>query len=161
MLKSYQPRKQRKAFFNAPLHRKRKSVVAHLSMDLALKYKKRNFPVIKGDRIEIIRGKHKGYKNDVSKVDVKHSSLIIEGITSSKSDGTKVARTIHCSNVRILKLNLSDLWRRRKLVEKLSPEKRVEIEEEVKKEEEAKEEELEETKEEIGEEGEMEEGEEK
>jgi large subunit ribosomal protein L24 len=162
MLKSHQPRKQRKAFFNAPLHKKNKSVVAHLSMNLSSKYNKRNFPVIKGDRVEVMRGKYKGYKNEVSKVDVKYSSLIIEGATSSKVDGTIVARSIHCSNVRILKLNLSDPWRRRKLVEKLSPEKRAEIEEEVKKEQEAREKEAEEVKEErIREKEELEEKEEK
>ena len=144
MTKSIQSRKQRKAFFNAPLHKKRKSTSAHFSMDLALKYKRRNFPVVKGDKIEVMRGRYKGYKNEVVEVNVKQSSLVVEGATYAKTDGTRVPRYISCSNVKILKLNLSDPWRRRKIVERLSPERRVEIEREVKKEEEAKEREREE-----------------
>jgi large subunit ribosomal protein L24 len=127
-------------------------------MDLTLKYKRRNFPVIKGDRIEVMRGRYKGYKNEVVEVNVKQDSLVVEGATYAKTDGTRVPRSIPCSNVKILKLDLSDPWRRRKIVERLSPERRVEIEREVKKEEEAKEREREKEEEEEPEEEEEEKG---
>ncbi len=164
---SYQPRKQRKFLYTAPLHKKRKWIAAHLAEELIIRYRRRSVPVIRGDTVKVMRGDFKGHVGKVRKVDVKKGRIEIEGVTITKVDGKKVARPIHASNVLITKLNLTDPWRRRKLEEGLPEETRREIEKEAEeqlrelaeaKEEEIKEEEREEEEEE--EEGEEEEEEE-
>lgn len=142
---SKQPRKQRKRFYNAPLHLKRKFLAAHLASDLILKYKRRSIPVIRGDSVKIMRGDFAGQTGKVRKVNVKEGTVEIEGITITKADGKKVPRPIHASNLLITKLNLTDAWRRRKLSEKLSEEERIKLE----KEAEEQKKEIEEVKEEV------------
>jgi len=127
---SVQPRKQRKFLYNAPLHKKRKWISAHMADDLILKYRRRSLPVIRGDTVKIMRGEFKGTTGKVRKVNTRKGSLEIEGVTITKVDGKKVSRPIHASNVLITKLNLTDPWRRRKLEEGLPEEVKKEIEKE-------------------------------
>ena len=147
---SKNPRKQRKKMFNAPLHKKRKWISAHLEENLLLKYDKRAVPAIKGDTVRVMRGSFRGHEDKIVKVNVKKRFIEIEGITMSKADGNKIAKPIHSSNVIITKLNLTDKWRRKKLERGLAEDTKKEIEaeakeqikiaeEERKKEEEAKE----------------------
>jgi len=131
-MKSIKPRKQRKELFNAPLHKKRKEMGAHLEENLLLKYDKRAVSVIKGDTVLVMRGSFRGHEDKVAKVNVKKRNLEIEGITMSKADGNKIAKPIHPSNVLITKLNLTDKWRRKKLERNLSEETKKEIEKEAK-----------------------------
>jgi len=132
-MKSIKARKQRKAFFNAPLHQKRKHISAHLEENLLLKYDRRRIPVVKGDTVRIMRGMHKGHEDKITKVIVKDTLVEVEGITTTKADGKKVARSIHPSNLLIIKLNLTDKWRRQNLEKGLSDDKKREIETEAKK----------------------------
>ena len=127
---SMKPGKQRKELFNAPLHKKRKEVSAHLEENLLLKYDKRAVSVIKGDTVRVMRGSFRGHEDKVAKVNVKKRNIEIEGITMSKADGNKIAKPIAPSNVMITKLNLTDKWRRKKLERGLSEETRKEIEKE-------------------------------
>ena len=162
-MKSIKPRKQRKELFNAPLHKKRKWISAHLEENLLLKYDKRGIPVVKGDTIRVMRGSFKGHKDKVARVNVGKRYVEIEGLTMTKADGKKIAKPVHASNLLITKLNLTDKWRRKKLerglseetkkeIEKEAEEQIREIEEEQKREAEEREEEgtLEETKELMG-----------
>lgn len=139
-MKSINPSKQRREIFNAPLHRRRKWIAAHLEENLLLKYDKRALPIVKGDTVIVMRGSFKGHEDKVVKVNVKKKSIEIEGITMSKADGNKIAKPIHPSNLLITKLNLTDKWRRRKLERGLSEETKKEIEKEA--EEQIKEEEI-------------------
>lgn len=127
---SMKPRKQRKELYNAPLHKKRKGISAHLEENLLLKYDKRAAPVVKGDTVRVMRGSFKGHEDKVANVNVNKRSIEIEGITMSKADGTKIAKPLHSSNVMITKLNLTDKWRRKKLERGLSEETKKEIEKE-------------------------------
>ena len=127
---SAQPRKQRKLLFNAPLHRRRKWLAAHLDEPLLLKYDRRSLPVVKGDTVKIMRGIFRGHVNKVIKVDVKRGFVEVEGAIMTKADGKKVAKPIHPSNLLITKLNLTDPWRRKKLEKGLPEEIRKEIEKE-------------------------------
>jgi len=129
-MKSIKPRKQRKQLYNAPLHKKRKWIAAHLSENLLLKYNRRSIPVIKGDTVKIMRGAFKGHEDKVTSVNVKKGFVEVEGVTLTKADGKKVARPIHPSNLLITKLNLADKWRRHRLEEGLPEETKEEIEEE-------------------------------
>jgi len=131
-MKSIQPRKQRKEFYNAPLHVKRKRLASHLAENLLLKYDKRSIPVIKGDTVKVMRGSYKGHEDKIAHVHVKKGTVEIEGLTMVKADGKKIAKPINPSNVLIIKLNLTDKWRRKKLERGLTEDVRKEIEAEAK-----------------------------
>jgi large subunit ribosomal protein L24 len=106
--KSAKPRKQRKRFFNLPLHLRQKQVSAHLSKELREKLKRRSLPVKVGDEVVVLRGDFKGKRGKVVKVDLKRYRIFVEGCTIRKSDGTQVYYPIHPSNVMIVSLDLSD-----------------------------------------------------
>jgi len=131
-MKSTKPGKQRKYLYNAPLHKKRKWLSSHLSENLLLKYDKRSVPVITGDEVEVMRGSFKGHKDKVASIHVKKQVVEVEGMTTAKADGTKIAKSIHASNLLITKLNLTDRWRRQKLERGLSDTTKKEIEKEAK-----------------------------
>ncbi|MEB3844305.1 MAG: 50S ribosomal protein L24 [Desulfurococcales archaeon] len=114
---SRQPRKQRKAYFNAPLHARQKLLSAPLSPELRERYGVKRLPVRKGDKVRIMRGDFKGKEGTVARVDVKRLALFIDGVTIEKADKTPVFRPIHPSNVMIVQLNLSDK-RRREIIER-------------------------------------------
>ena len=105
---SKKTRKQRKYRFNAPLHIKRKFVGSHLSAELRKKYNRRSIPVIKGDKVKVLRGQFKGHSGKVESVDTKKSKIIVSGMEIQKKDGNKVQLMIHPSNVVIEDLNLED-----------------------------------------------------
>ncbi len=105
---SKQPRKQRKYLANAPLHIRKKFVSANLSKELRKKYDKRNLSLRKGDNVKIMRGKFSGKKGKITRVLLKLSKVIIEGIQIKKIDGSKVDVKIEPSNLQIIELNLED-----------------------------------------------------
>ncbi len=125
---SRQPRKQRKALYNAPLHARQKLMGAPLSPELREKYGVRTLPVRKGDKVKVMRGDFKGHVGEVVKVDLKRLRIFVEGATIKRSDGTPVFRPIHPSNVMIVELNLSD-DRRRKIIERKSAARKKKAEE--------------------------------
>jgi large subunit ribosomal protein L24 len=131
-MESTKPGKQRRELYNAPLHKKRNFISAHMEEKLLLKYDKRAIPVVKGDTVRVMRGAFRGHEDKVAKVIVKKRYLEIEGLMMAKADGNKIAKPIHSSNVMITKLNLTDKWRRRKLERGLSEETKKEIEAEAK-----------------------------
>ncbi len=113
---SIKPGKQRKALFNAPLHLK-KMLSAPLSPDLREKYGIKRLPVRKGDTVRIMRGDWKGHEGKVVRVDIKRVRIFIEGVQRKKADQTPVYYPIHPSKVMIIKLDLSDKWRK-KIIER-------------------------------------------
>ncbi len=116
LTKSKQPRKQRKAYFNAPLHIRQKLVTAPLSKELQEKYGVKRLPVRKGDKVRVVRGDFKGVENQVVRVDLKRYRIYIDGVVIEKADKTPVFRPIHPSKVVIVDLKLDD-WRR-KIIER-------------------------------------------
>jgi large subunit ribosomal protein L24 len=117
MTTSTKARKQRKARYNAPLHKKRRMVSAHLDSALMSQYNVRSLPVRKGDTVKVIRGGEDFRKIEakVAKVDVKNLKIIVENVTVPKADGTQKPKPIDPSDVVITKLDLSDPWRKEKL----------------------------------------------
>jgi large subunit ribosomal protein L24 len=113
---SYQPRRQRKLLYNAPMHRLPKLMSAHLSPELREKYKRRSFPVRVGDRVKILRGEFKGVEGKVTGVDRERQMIYVENVTIKKADGSSVPRPIHVSNVMITELNLDDEYRKKALL---------------------------------------------
>jgi large subunit ribosomal protein L24 len=113
---SYQPRKQRKLLYNAPMHRLPKLMSAHLSPELREKYKRRSFPVRVGDRVKILRGEFKGVEGKITGVHKERQRIYIENVMVKKADGSNVPRPIHVSNVMITEFNLDDEYRKKALV---------------------------------------------
>ena len=109
--KSKQPRKQRKARYNAPLHVRHKFMSAPLSEELQGKYGKGSFPVRKGDTVRVMRGDDKGKEGKVRSVDLKKGQITMEGVVVARSDLSEVPRPINPSNVVITKLELKDKLR--------------------------------------------------
>ncbi len=105
---SKQPRKQRKARYNAPLHIRQKYMGARLSEALSKEYGTRSAAVITGDIVKVMRGDFKGTEGKVQKVSLADGTIAVEGVISTKVDGTEVARPIYPSNVMITKLELKD-----------------------------------------------------
>lgn len=105
---SNQPRKQRKARYTAPLHIRQKYMGAPLSKDLRDKYGCRSASVIVGDTVKVMCGDHAGTTGKVESISLKHGTIVIEGVTVSKADGTEVARPVYPSNVIITTLELKD-----------------------------------------------------
>ncbi len=115
--KSKQPRKQRKALYEAPLHKRQKLMSATLSKELREKFHRRSLPVRKGDEVKIMRGEFKGRTGKVIKVDLKKLRVYIEGITRKKSTGEEVHVPIHPSNLMIIKADMNDKMRQ-KIIER-------------------------------------------
>lgn len=132
-MKSKQPRKQRKNLYNAPLHYRRKWLASHLAEDLIVKYNKRSAPVVRGDTVKVVRGEFKNHVDKVREVYPKKQLIEVEGVVTTKVDGSKVPRPVHPSNVIITKMNFTDTWRREKLERGLSEEAKKEIELEAEK----------------------------
>jgi len=109
--KAQQPRRQRKARYNAPLHIRHKFMGAPLSEELRDKYGKRSLPLRKGDTVKVMRGDDKGKEGKVRSVDLKNEEITVEGVVVARSDLSEVPRPIHPSNVMITKLELKDKLR--------------------------------------------------
>ena len=112
---SKQPRKQRKYVFNAPLHLKHKFLSAHLSEELIKKYKKRNFPVRKGDKVKVMSGQFKGISGIINKINLKKTRIFVDGAELIKRDGTKAFYPLHPSKVMIQELDLKDKERKKSI----------------------------------------------
>ena len=120
---SKRPAKQRKYRGKAPLHIKYKFLSAHLSKDLRKKYGKRRLPVIKGDKVKVVRGQFKKRENKVERVDLKKTKVYITGVERTKKDGSKSMQPINPSNIIITELNLDDKKRKQAIEKKVKKEK--------------------------------------
>uniref|UniRef100_H2YA53 KOW domain-containing protein n=2 Tax=Ciona savignyi TaxID=51511 RepID=H2YA53_CIOSA len=106
-LKTSSRRKNRKAYFNAPSHVRRKFMGAPLSKELRQKYSVRSMPIRKDDEVQIVRGHYKGQQvGKVIQCYRKKYVVHIERIQREKANGATVHVGIHPSKVVIVKLKL-------------------------------------------------------
>ncbi|MBE6498425.1 MAG: 50S ribosomal protein L24 [Methanobrevibacter sp.] len=105
---SKQPRKQRKALYNAPAHARGKHLSASLSKDLREKVGKRSLPLRTGDKVRVLRGDFAGQEGEVLTVDYGSYKVTIEEVTLSKPDGTATFLPVDPSNLVIIDADLSD-----------------------------------------------------
>ena len=89
-----------------------KFLSTHLSKELIKKYKTRNIPIRKNDKVKIMRGQFKGKTGKIIKVLTKKSKVHIENIKNIKNDGTKTYYPIYASNLMIIELDLTDKKRK-------------------------------------------------
>ncbi|MBI4449121.1 50S ribosomal protein L24 [Candidatus Woesearchaeota archaeon] len=101
---SKDPGKQRKYQAMAPQHLCSTLVSAHLSKELRAQYKRRSLPVRTGDTVKVLRGSHKGKSGTVHRVDRKTLRIYVNGVTSTKRDGSAPLLPIQTSNVTIITL---------------------------------------------------------
>ena len=105
---SKQPRKQRKALYNAPAHARGKHLSATLSKDLREKLGKRSLPIRSGDKVSVLRGDFKGHEGKVLDVDYGSYKVTIEEVTLSKPDGTATFLPVDPSNLMIIEADMDD-----------------------------------------------------
>ncbi|MEE0938617.1 50S ribosomal protein L24 [Methanobrevibacter sp.] len=105
---SKQPRKQRKALYNAPAHARGKHLSAALSKDLRAQLGKRSLPIRTGDKVSVVRGDFKGHEGEVLTVDYNSYKVTIEEVTLSKPDGTATFLPVDPSNLVIIEADLKD-----------------------------------------------------
>ncbi len=119
LTKSRQPRKQRKARYEAALHERQKLVHAHISKEARKKLgiKRRAVAVREGDKVKIVRGKFRGHSGKVSAVNLKSLKIYVEGAVARKAKGAEVLAPIEPSNVMIMELEMSDV-RRKEMLER-------------------------------------------
>ena len=101
IMKSKKPSKQRKAFYQAPLHKKHKFLAAHLSKPLREQMKKRSLPLRKGDEVVVMRGKFSGTSGKISKVDLARLRVYMENVKKKKVSGQEFQVPLHPSNLMI------------------------------------------------------------
>jgi len=114
MIKSSQPRKQRKFRFNAPMHVRQKFLNVHISKELRekLNIKKRAIGIRKGDTVKVMAGPHKGETGKVTDVNLRTGMVLIDSIKRKKANGKEILVPIHSSNLYITDLDLSDKYRK-------------------------------------------------
>jgi large subunit ribosomal protein L24 len=105
---SKQPRKQRKALYNAPAHARGKHLSASLSKDLRESIGKRSLPIRTGDKVRVLRGDFAGHEGEVLTVDYGSYKVTIDEVTLSKPDGTATFLPVDPSNVVIIDADLKD-----------------------------------------------------
>lgn len=105
---SKQPRKQRKALYNAPAHARGKHLSASLSKELRADIGKRSLPLRTGDKVRVVRGDFKGQEGEVLTVDYTSYKVTIEDVTLSKPDGTATFLPVDPSNLVIIEADLKD-----------------------------------------------------
>lgn len=112
------PSKQRKALYQAPLHRRHKLLSAHLSKEARKSLKTRSLPLRKGDEVKVMRGKFKGTTGKVSKVNMKRLKVYIENVKRKKVSGEEVHVPINPSKLLIINPVMDDAKRRKTKVKK-------------------------------------------
>ena len=104
MKKSVQPKKQRNARRDAPLHKRRKLMSANISKGLRAKLgtSRRSAVVRKGDKVEITTGAFKKKSGKVLEANYSKLKLYVEGIIRKNARGQEKLIPIDPSNVKIV-----------------------------------------------------------
>lgn len=97
---------ERKKYYNAKKHTKKKGLHAHLSKELRKKMskKKRALLLHKGDKVQVMRGPGKGKTTKISKVNTDKRKVYLDGINSRTAKGKEVLVAIEPSNLMLLEL---------------------------------------------------------
>jgi large subunit ribosomal protein L24 len=69
---------------------------------------RRSLPIRKGDEVRLMRGKSKGIKGVVDRIDMKKNKIYVDGIIAKKVDGSEVMKALEPSNLMITKPNMDD-----------------------------------------------------
>ncbi len=111
--RSTQPRRQRRALFQAGLFHRHKRMAVALSRELRSRYGRRSLPLRKGDTVRVMVGSFRGREERIARVDLRGFSVTLDNVTVKKVDQKLKPLPIRPSHLILTKLNLSDPWRRR------------------------------------------------
>lgn len=100
------PDSERKKYFSAKMHQKKKNLHIHLSKDLrkTMKQKKRAIGVRKGDMVKIMRGQHAGKNAKVTQVSIADRCVFLEGFTRKTARGKEIPVPFQASNLQLISL---------------------------------------------------------
>lgn len=113
--RSIQPRRQRKALYTAHTAERRRRMSVALSRELRQRYGRRQVPLRKGDTVRILSGSFRGREERVAKVSRRSYSVTLDNVTGKTGDQKLKPLPIRLSHLLLIRLNLSDPWRRRML----------------------------------------------
>lgn len=123
------PYKNRLVRRTVPYHHKKAIFNCHLSKDLRNKYKVRTLPVRKDDQVSILRGKFAGLNKRVTTISFKKGKIQLEGVKTTKTDGTEIFHYIDPSNCIITSLGKLDEGRKKILTRREATAKDTSLEE--------------------------------
>lgn len=103
--------------FEAPNHRRQKTLAAILSPSLRGEHGVKSLPIRSGDTVAVRRGEWALQEGRVLRVDTKRAWVFVENIKRERADGREVNIPIRPENLMITKLNLDDEWRK-KIIER-------------------------------------------
>lgn len=128
MIKSSQPRNQRRFRFNAPMHQRQHFMHAHIDKALKkkLNLKVRTVQIAKGDTVKIMAGAKRGTTGKVTSVSMRKGKITLDSLVRKNSRGKELPVPISVSLVYITDLNLSDKYRAGKLKVAVVPQKKEE-----------------------------------
>jgi large subunit ribosomal protein L24 len=113
--RSIQPRRQRKALYEAHSAERHKRMSVALSRELRTRFGRRQVPLRKGDTVRILSGSYKGREERVAKVIRRDYTVTLDNVTGKAGDQKLKPQPIRLAHLLIVRLNLSDPWRRRVL----------------------------------------------
>ena len=93
---------ERKRYFKAPLHLRRKRMHVHLSPELRKLIGKRALLVRAGDKVRIMRGKNKNQEKVVAKVDYRYYRVYLQGVSRKNARGEERLIPFHPSNLMLI-----------------------------------------------------------
>jgi len=101
---SIQPRKQRKARYDAPMHIKAKQMHVHIAKELRAKLgvSRRSIQLHKGDKIRLRCGDGAGKMGAVMEVDCRNRIVYAEGFVNKTAKGVEKLRALQPANLEII-----------------------------------------------------------
>jgi large subunit ribosomal protein L24 len=101
--------------YNADLFERRRRTSIGLSRELRARYGRRSLPVRKGDTVRVLRGSYVGREERVAKVSRRDYTVTLDNVTMKTGDQKLKPLPLRPSALVLVRLNLSDPWRRRVL----------------------------------------------
>src|SRR5690349_2716968 len=112
---STQPRRQRRAAYEAHTFERRRRMSVALSRELRGRFHRRSIPIRKGDTVRILSGSYVGREERVAKVDRRSYAVTLDNVTGKTGEKKLKPLPIRLSHLLVTRLNLADPWRRRVL----------------------------------------------
>lgn len=100
--------KQRKYRMNSALHMKRNFLAAPLAPDLKTRYSTRNLTVREGDTVKIMKGEFKGITGRINRVNLRKSTVYVDGAERVRKDGTKSFFPLRPSSLMLVEISVED-----------------------------------------------------
>lgn len=110
---SKSPRKQRRFVRNSGQNVHRKMLRCRLDDSLREEYGLRSISVKKGDLVRIMRGQFRDTEGKVLGVDYSTIRLLVDGASTTKSDGKEARVPLHPSILMLVKLEMNDERKKR------------------------------------------------